>query len=122
MEYQTTLPELADYLNREPPIFMGCTQGEIFMVTFLAIVGGLPVLVIVGVSTGFLIGVIVYLLTFLGAGCLGLTFLRRYKNGRPPGYYQVKWLLLKNRILERDTLLVMTYRFGRNKRFFANEK
>lgn len=115
MKPEITLPELADFLNREPPVFMGCTMPEIAMLLMLSVTLMLPVMIVVWVLVDFFIGFILYMFLVLIFGVGGIRVLQAVKNGKPAGYYQTRILLFKNRFYARPKVIVTTCRYGKNR-------
>ena len=110
-----TLPELADYLNREPPILLGCTLHELTTTFVVSLAVVFPVFVAVWAMTDFFVGFIAYMLLLMLCGASGLMFLQRYKNGKPSGHYQTCLLLFTDRLLGKPNVVYVTQRFSGNR-------
>lgn len=111
-----TLPELADYLNREPPVLMGCTMSEIMSALMMAVLLMIPVMIGFWMLFDFLIGFIAYILFVLMSGVGGIYILQAVKNGKPPGHHQIRFLLFKRRFFNTRQLMTESLRFGKNRR------
>ncbi len=116
MTDEFTLPELADFLNREPPVFMGCTTSEILTILVSSVVVMLPPMFVVWFFAGFLIGFVGYLAFLLILGVGGLYSLQAVKNGKPAGYYQTRILLFKDKLAGKRGLITDSRRWGKNRK------
>ena len=84
-----TDPQLADFINKEPVVFMECTAPELMGSAVLAFGGSLVIAIAIGVISGYFIaGVAVWTLGGLSLLVLVTRQIRRAKLNRPDNYYQ----------------------------------
>nr|WP_231362634.1 TIGR03750 family conjugal transfer protein [Thioalkalivibrio sp. ALMg9] len=89
---------MAERLNEEPPIFRGCSSSELLAILVLAVIGWLPV----GILLGFVVGAPMMGVGFAAIAVLGTVFItatifQKIKRGRPTGYYQQRAMLALHR-------------------------
>ena len=80
---------LADRLNSEPLIFRGCSNSELGMILFCAVVFWVPMSLMVAAAFGAVaMGLGLSGLGILATVYLGATLFQTIKRGRPDNYYQ----------------------------------
>ena len=114
MDNDHTDPQLADYLNREPVVFMECTAPELMGSAVLAFVASLALAIAIGVISGtFIVGVAMWTLGGLGILVLLTRQIRRAKLNRPDNYYRERIHRVLNQYgLSRSPLIDQSRRYG----------
>lgn len=81
----------AERLNAEPPIFRGCTAGELAVIATLAGAVWTPVSIAIAYAIGYPVmgaGSAIFLMAL--SVLVASTAFQRIKRGRPDGYYQLQ--------------------------------
>lgn len=95
MEDRNDHEMLPTRLNKEPPVFRGCSISELITLTGIAAVILVPACVMVLAVLGYaMMGVGIGMLATIGGVVAGATQLQKMKRGRPLGYYPLQIALM----------------------------
>ena len=103
-----------DFINEEPVVFKGLTDGEIKSVFLISLFIGSPIGVLLGLLSGFPMMMIVFvfviplLVVYFLAG-----WMEKARRGKPPGYVEHNlhiWLVMKKLI--RPKFICESYKWS----------
>lgn len=113
-------------LNKEPPVFRGCSISELIALTGISALILIPTCVVVLAMFGYaMMGVGIGMLATIGGVVVGATQLQKMKRGRPLGYYQLQIALMLDKSRIKKTGLILKSGFwsiGRNNNAASNRQ
>ena len=103
----------AGFINTEPVIFLGCTSNELTYIAVVSVLLSVPVCAATGLLTGSItIAAAAAAVGSLAFCCCAAQLLRFVKRDKPPGHYQLRWLLLRAQLGINCGLVVRSGRWG----------
>lgn len=113
-EYTDSLT--GDFINEEPVVFKGLTDGEIKMVFLIAFFIGAPVGVVIALVIGIPMLILVFILLFpIISVYFVASWMGKARRGKPPGYVEQKfsiWLARRKFIAGPGYFVCGSYRWG----------
>lgn len=113
-----------DFINEEPIVFKGLTDGEVKSVFLAALVVGAPIGVVVALLIGIPMLIIVFVLLFpIIAVWFIAGFMEKARRGKPAGYVEhALHILLVGKRLVKPQFICESYKWGlgRHKKGQAN--
>jgi len=104
-----------DFINEEPVVFKGLTDGEVKTVFLLALFCGAPVGILIALIIGIPELILVFVLLFpIVAVYFIASYMGKARRGKPPGYVEQRFSIKKSDLMGSSSRLFVseTYRWG----------